>query len=93
MGFPFIVHHLRSFFTLVSGMFLKKMTTFSSQLTFQSECFFVEAFLEGEHRAMIQSMRTQGEAEYIPGVNTEVDAPAQVTVQRQQEVVEGATKS
>lgn len=53
----------------------------------------MEAFLEGEHRAMIQSMRTQGEAEYIPGVNTEVDAPAQVTVQRQQEVVEGATKS
>ena len=46
--------------------------------------------MEGEHRAMIQSMRTQGEAEYIPGVNTEVDAPAQVTVQRQQEVVEGA---
>lgn len=53
----------------------------------------MEAFLEGEHRAMIQSMRTQGEAEYIPGVNTEVDAPAQVTVQRQQEVVEGATKA
>ena len=38
---------------------------------------------------MVQSMRTQGEAEYVAGINTEVDAPPQVTVQRQQEVVEG----
>ena len=29
MGFPFIVHHFWSFCTLVSGIFLKKMTTFS----------------------------------------------------------------
>ena len=51
--------------------------------------FSVQAFLDQEHRPMLQSVRTQGEAEYISGVNSEVDAPAQVTVQRQQEVVAG----
>lgn len=48
-----------------------------------------QAFLEGEHRPMVQSMRSQGEAEYVAGINTEVDAPPQITVQRQEEVVEG----
>ena len=38
---------------------------------------------------MVQSMRSQGEAEYVAGINTEVDAPPQITVQRQEEVVEG----
>ena len=50
-----------------------------------------EAFVDKEHRPLVQSMRTKGEAEYIAGVNTEVDAPAQITTQQQEEVVEGAS--
>ena len=41
---------------------------------------------------MVQSMRSQGEAEYVAGINTEVDAPPQITVQRQEEIVEGFSK-
>lgn len=64
--------------------FLSEMETVQ---TIQS--FTWQAFLEGEHRPMVQSMRSQGEAEYVAGINTEVDAPPQITVQRQEEVVEG----
>ena len=48
--------------------------------------------MDKEHRPLVQSMRTKGEAEYIAGVNTEVDAPAQITTQRQEEVVEGSAQ-